>query len=192
MYRLVTLLFVSSLVLAAFYTQSGASDGMQQVKPLESYGRVQGFRFTASSGEVLSYEELRGKVVVINFFFSRCGGICPTLNGNVKRAATTFANLTDVQFVSISVDPEYDTLARLTHYRESFKAPKNWAFVRGTKEDVRSFLGTQLKLVSGDEPDMHSTRVVLLDQEGDIRGYYRGLEPESIQELIDGIKSLLS
>ena len=190
MYRILSLVLVSFFLCIAMYTQSGASDAAQAVTPLDSYGHVDGFRFMSSSGNEVSYKDLKGKIVIINFFFSRCGGICPTLNANVKRAAMAYANQADVQFLSISVDPEYDTLSRLETYKQTFQAPNNWSFLRGDIDNVRSFLGTQLKLVSGDKPDMHSTRVVLLDQQGDIRGYFRGLEPQSIQELIAGIATL--
>ena len=177
-------------VLFSFFSQSIATDsaGVQDAPII--YGHIEGFRFTDSTGAEVTYDDVRGKIVVLNFFFSRCKGICPTLNGNVKRVVRKFSKDKSIRFLSVSVDPKHDTTEKLASYRKSFEAPAQWQFLRGPHKEVKDFIGEQLKLVSGDTPDVHTTRITLLDQKGRIRGYFRGLESEGIHDLISTIKQL--
>jgi protein SCO1/2 len=59
-------------------------------------------------GKVFSSENLKGKIYVANFFFTRCGTICPKITSQVSRATDTFIRDKDIHFISISVDPKFD------------------------------------------------------------------------------------
>jgi len=77
------------------------------------------------------------KPVLVNFIFTSCTSVCPVMSA-------TFAQLreklgpkrADVELVSISIDPEQDTPARLREYAQKFKADPHWRFITGTAEDM--------------------------------------------------------
>jgi protein SCO1/2 len=81
---------------------------------------------------------LKGKVVVINSFFSTCQGSCMPMNRNFKKVADLLGGKVgrDVFLVSITVDPQMDTPAALKTYANSLHAPTGWVFLTGPKENV--------------------------------------------------------
>lgn len=185
-----TLLILCLIALSySFMLKLERSEAAFPASHSESFGKLGTFSFTDSAGQVVSDETVKGKTLVINFFFSSCKGICPTLNGNVKQLVNEFSVEDNIEFLSISVDPENDTAERLTEYRKSFKAPSFWRFLNAPLKDVKSFLSGNVKLANGDKPDLHSTRLVHVDQTGEIRGYYRGLEQESVKDLLKALKA---
>ncbi|MBW3672307.1 MAG: SCO family protein, partial [Acidobacteria bacterium] len=104
----------------------------------------------------------------------------------------------DVRFVSISVDPEWDTAAVLREYREGVTRDPRWIFLTGTRDEVRDLSVGGFFLAAeppeeGDEggPIIHSSKFVLVDQRGAIRGYYDSLDPEMMRSLQKDAKRLL-
>lgn len=84
---------------------------------------------------------IKGKIVAINFVFTTCTAICPSLTATFRRVqqeATTRG--VDVQLISVSVDPTTDTPERLSDYATKFKAGANWTFVTGDKARIDSVL----------------------------------------------------
>jgi protein SCO1/2 len=81
---------------------------------------------------------LRGKVIVINSFFSTCKGSCMPMNRNFKKVADLLGNKVgrDVFLVSITVDPQMDTPAALKQYANALHAPAGWLFLTGSKANV--------------------------------------------------------
>ncbi len=86
---------------------------------------------------------IAGKTVVINSFFSTCVGICPIMAATFKQIQTALGDRLgrDVILISITVDPETDTPARLREYAKSMSAKPGWYFVTGKREDVEQALG---------------------------------------------------
>jgi protein SCO1/2 len=106
-----------------------------------------------------------------------------------------------VRLVSISVDPEHDTPQVLQRYAQSYNAPDRWLFLTGGKEEIYQLsrkgfkLGIEIPPPSGPggppvEPILHSTRFVLVDGEGRIRGYYDGFEEDSMKKLRRDLESV--
>jgi protein SCO1/2 len=81
---------------------------------------------------------LKGKTVVINGFFTTCTSVCPPMNRNMEKIQAALGDRVgrDVLLVSISVDPETDTPARLKEYSRKFHAGAGWLFLTGKKENV--------------------------------------------------------
>lgn len=81
---------------------------------------------------------LKNKVVVVNSFFSTCAGVCPPMNRNLEKVQEALGDRLgkDAYLVSISVDPEADTPARLKEYSQRFHARPGWIFLTGKKENV--------------------------------------------------------
>lgn len=86
---------------------------------------------------------LAGKTVVINTFYSTCTSICPVMAGTFKKIQADLGDRLgrDVILISVSVDPETDTPARLRDYAKSMGAKPGWIFVTGKRENVDAALG---------------------------------------------------
>ena len=168
---------------------------VEMAKPrrvLPSLGTAPSFTLSDSFGKEFDSNQLGGSVWVTNFFFSRCEGPCPAQSAHIAKLARHFTSSKSVQFLSISVDPEHDTTQVLRAYAERFKAePSQWKFLRGEKDVVVDLLNQGFKLGSLEEPRYHSTRFVLADSKGEIRGYYDGTDPQMVDRLSEDIRQLV-
>jgi protein SCO1/2 len=163
---------------------------------LEKIAKVPGFQLTDQTGKSITLEDLKGKIWTANFIFTRCKGPCPItvlrmqeLNTKLKKARG------NVELVTFTVDPEYDTPEILKAFSEPLGAdPASWKFLTGTPDAIQKIVVTGLLQPIAKEPDgtpAHSTRIVLLDREGWLRGYHDGLDPEAVQKLMVDIGELL-
>jgi len=83
----------------------------------------------------LSEELADGRPVVLNFIFTSCTSICPVMSQIFTQLQSKLGDERDkVHMVSISIDPEQDTPARLTEYAKRFHAGPQWRFYTGTAE----------------------------------------------------------
>jgi cytochrome c oxidase assembly protein subunit 15 len=130
------------------------------------------FSFTAMSGEPFGTEQMKGKLNIVDFFFTSCRGPCPVMAGKMQELYQYFEHSDQVQIVSVTVDPETDSLDVLRAYAKGLGVTDDrWKFIRGSAEGT-SRLAEEGFLLSGDLPGMHSTKFILVDQDGWIRGYY--------------------
>jgi protein SCO1/2 len=164
---------------------------------------IPAFQLTNEQGKSFSSESLRGKIYVANFFFTRCGTICPKITSQVSRASDTFARDEDIQFISISVDPKFDTPDKLASYAKRFDSDTSrWTFLTGEKKIIYPLIlkGYHVPLADASEYDqaiknpdetfIHSERLVLVDKSGVIRGFYDGTDKKEVDRLILEIKVL--
>jgi cytochrome oxidase Cu insertion factor (SCO1/SenC/PrrC family) len=94
---------------------------------------------TQDNKPVRFYEDmLKGKVVLINFMFTTCAGVCPPMAANMAKVQSYLGDRVgkDVVMLSISVDPTVDTPDKLKKYADNFKAKPGWYFLTGKKENV--------------------------------------------------------
>jgi len=100
---------------------------------------------------------IEDKIVVISSFFTTCTSVCPALNGKLVQVQQALGDRLgqDVHMISISVDPETDTVPKLKEYATRFGAKDGWYFLSGATENVEYALGRLGQLV--DDPDDHST-----------------------------------
>ncbi|MBX3432905.1 MAG: SCO family protein [Pirellulales bacterium] len=132
---------------------------------------LQQFELTERSGETFRSAEMRGKVWAVSFFFTTCPGSCKRLNTNIKYLHSR-PTLADVTFVSISVDPQTDSVPVLAEYAKSMNAdPQQWLFVRGEMSYVRR-VGRDVLQVDDVSYQGHRDFLVLVDRAGTIRGAY--------------------
>jgi cytochrome c oxidase assembly protein subunit 15 len=130
------------------------------------------FTFVDQDGAPFSLEQMKGKISIVDFFFTSCRGPCPVMVVRFGELYKEFAHSEDIRLVSITVDPDVDSLPRLREYAATHGVTDNrWIFVRGEMADVRKLCADGFK-VSDDLPGMHSTKFVLVDAAGKIRGYY--------------------
>ena len=151
--------------------------------PPDDYGPVGPFRLTERDGRTVSAADLDGKVWVASFVFTRCSGPCPSVTATMARLQGELKEQPDVRLVTFTVDPERDQLSDLNQYADRFGAnPQRWLFLTGPKDDVYRLLreGFHVAVDQGKDsegrPDInHSTRLVVVDRQGRIRGYYQGM-----------------
>ena len=169
--------------------------------------QVPAFSFINQNGDTITNATYKGKVYVVEFFFSSCQDICPIMNQNMKKVAKAYPKGDKVGIASFSIDPNFDTPEVLKAYAEAYEIDHpNWNFLTGDKEAIfkLSNEGFNLYAAEGmDEEDdfQHSGFFALIDQEGNIRSridengnpivYYDGLKDEGVQMLIKDIKKLL-
>jgi protein SCO1 len=173
--------------------------------PLPQRYQLPPFTLTERSGQPFDSATLRGKVWVADFFFANCVGTCLVLNNSMAGVHKAFAGNDAVRFLSISTDAANDTPAALTAYaKQHFPAADHrWSFVVGPKERVFDLSIQGFKLALVEQPDaiiadqkfIHSTKLVLVDKAGWIRGYYDGIGEAAEKDrarLIADIQRLLT
>ncbi len=171
-----------------------------RTRSLPVLGEVTDFSLTERSGRSVSLADLAGSPWVADFIFTRCTGVCPILSSRMKELQDLLHARPDVRLVSISVDPEHDTPDVLASYAERSGAdPGRWLFLTGDWSATRRLVSEGFKLaVSRSEPGevpegelvTHSDRIVLVDREGRIRGYYHGTEEEAVERIADDLELL--
>ncbi len=155
------------------------------------------FSFINQDGNLLTGDFVKDKVWVACFFFTTCPTICPKMIKGMGDVQTAFAGEDLVRLVSFTVDPLKDTPDVLKKYAEQRNVhTKQWNLLTGKKKDLYRYARKELLLMAtdGDGGPMdfiHSDRLVLLDQDNYIRGYYDGTESSEVKQLIKDIKKLI-
>ncbi|MBI2059756.1 MAG: SCO family protein [Nitrospirae bacterium] len=153
---------------------------------LPDFGGVPDFTLTERSGRPVSKQDLLGKAWIVDFIFTNCPGPCPRLSAQMKQLQTDLPD--KVHLLSVSVDPERDTPEALRKYATRFGASDTrWWFLTGPRENIVALTqdGFRLPIMSSEGGDeiLHTTRFVLIDPRGSVRGYYDGEDPEAMNEL---------
>lgn len=164
---------------------------------LPRLGFVPTFELTERSGALVGSRELAGRPYVVDFIFTRCVLVCPTLTSRLATIGRGLEEGRDFRRVSISVDPEHDTLGALAAFAGKYGAPASWWFLRGERETVHELSRVGFRL--GIEPDTgdpanpigHSSRFVLVDGTGQIRGYYDAQELSEVAQLDTDLRRLI-
>lgn len=161
----------------------------EPAEPLPDLGQVPAFSLTGRDGRTVTLADLAGKPFVIDFIFTRCVSSCPLMTAAMTKVGDGLVEGEDFRRVSVSVDPEYDTPAVLTAYAKTHGAPSTWWFLTGSTKAIVTLMGEGFHLAvdpsTGDprNPIAHSTRMVLVDGRGRIRGYYQGLDQDDLAHL---------
>jgi len=184
------------LAIAGAHWFRQASGARQAELPV--YGALPEFELVERGGENVSLASLRGKVWVADFIFTHCAGPCPLLSSKMSTLQKSVRELDGVRLVSFSVDPERDTPEVLAEYARRYQADaERWLFLTGPKEPLYRLVGEGFRLAVADGGPQaglitHSTRFVLVDQQGRIRGYYDGAETGTADALLPDIRALLA
>lgn len=158
--------------------------------------KVKDMHFTNQLGKEVKLSDVKGKILVVDFFFTRCPAICPRLTHSMKKLQSAFAKNPDiVQFISISVDPVHDSVPNLRKFADRFGVNHdNWWFVTGTKDSVYDFAIKEMKANIADPgidtAFIHTEDFFLLDRERIIRGWYNGLDSVRQSQLAHDIATL--
>jgi len=157
------------------------------------YGEVPAFSLTAHDGSSFTRETLRGQVAVVDFIFTRCTGTCPAMT--TQMALMQAAAPAGTRFVSFTVDPQFDTPEVLSRYARDHRAREGWWFVTGAASSLYTLATQGFSLMAmelpederkatDDGPFLHSSKLVLLDSNAWIRGYYDSEDPVARRRLL--------
>lgn len=143
--------------------------------------KIASFKLRNQNGKTISNKNYKGKIYVANFFFTSCTGICNTLTKNMSLLQAKLEKDTLVQFLSHSVTPKIDSVAKLYQYVNYKKLnTKNWNFLTGDKDEIYKlaresyFADTDYKETNKPSSFIHSENFLLIDPKGYIRGVYNG------------------
>ena len=165
---------------------------------------IPAWKLTDENGKEFLGQSLKGKIYVADFFFTRCGSICPKMSTELTRLQDTFSEEEEVQIASFSVDPVHDTPEILREYAKKYDAKAGkWHFLTGTKMQIYPLAvkGYFIPVAdaseydkavkSPDETFIHSEKLILVDKEGHIRGFYDGTDKKDVDRLVLEIRVLL-
>lgn len=191
------LFFLGLIALFLFFVFWG-TDNWKTTLP--TLGTVQPFTFTAENGKPFTDKDMQGKVCVVNYFFTSCKGICPRMNGNMKKVYEEFKDQPDFMIISHTSDPETDSAATLLKYAQKMQVNTNtWVFLTGRKDSLyqqarNSYLLDDPKnsVKNIDDQFLHTQFFALVDKNGNVRGQiYDGLKATDLKQLEGDIQTLL-
>jgi protein SCO1/2 len=156
---------------------------------------------TNQLNHTVSLDQLKGKVIVADFFFTHCPSICPTLTANMRKLQDALRKKDEmklldtsfVQFISLTVDPERDSAVVLKKYADKYGVnPDLWWLLTGSKKSIYDFALNELKMgiADGEGVDsnfIHTQKMVVLDKDHVVRGYYDGLDSVALGKLAKDI-----
>jgi protein SCO1/2 len=166
------------------------------------------FTLTDQNNKTITNESYKGKVYVVEFFFSTCPSICPIMNRNMVSIQNAFFGNPNFGIASISIDPEHDTVKVLKDHAEVLGVKSsNWHMLNGDKNYIFDIANKGFNLYAGENKNVkggfeHSGLFALIDKSGNIRCrkddfgnpilYYDGLEIKGVKAIQEDIKKLLN
>ena len=184
------------------------SNHKNTVTDLLTLGKAPDFALTNQNGQKITNENYKGKVYVVEFFFSTCPSICPIMNRNMADIQNKFFGNPNFGIASITINPEYDTVAVLKeHATQIGVKSSNWHLLTGDKKYIYEISNKGFNIYAGENGKAaggfeHSGLFALIDKEGNIRCrkdkfgnpimYYDGLEKTGVKAIIEDIKKLLN
>lgn len=171
----------------------GAALLRPRTEPLQHLGALPDFTFTRQDGQSFGRAQLLGRPYVANFIFTHCPTICPVFTAKMARVQKRTEGLgSGLALVSFSVDPKRDTPEVLTAYAARYGAdPARWNFLTGDYNQLRTTIVGGFKIAMGregeDEDDIasifHGSHFVLVDGQGEIRGYYNSEDDDAVERV---------
>ena len=180
--------------------------------------KVPDFAFLNQDSLLITNHDYKGKVYVVDFFFTSCPTICPKMTSNLVYLQNKLKDYEDFGVASFSINPKYDTPTRLKVYEERYKiTDPDWNLLTGDREDIYDLANAGFNIYAAENPNVpggfeHNGYFALIDRDGYIRSrydasgnpiiYYRGTigvdekvddngEEEQINILLNDIKKLL-
>lgn len=175
-----------------FYDSTFTTNG----KPDTAWHQVSDIELTNQFGQQVKLSDAAGKVLVVDFIFSRCPSICPAMTKNMLRLQNSYLkNPEMVQFVSISVDPEHDSAHNLRKFADRFGVNHDsWWFLTGDKKAIYDFSINEMKAsiadTKVDTAFIHTQKFFLVDTNRVVRGFYDGLDTLELKRLARDIPIL--
>jgi protein SCO1 len=183
----VSILFI---IFIAFFSSQMITSSTKTSLPVVA--KLPDFDLVDQYGQPFKRSDLNGKVTVVAFIFTRCKGPCPVMTAEMTELYKRYEYTDKVQFVSITVDPEYDSLAVLKDYagKQGVKDHR-WKFLTGKISDIASLSEKGFLLPIDVQSQGHSAKFILVDQDARIRGYYSSGSRDILEALKTHIEALV-
>jgi protein SCO1/2 len=196
--RVFYVIFFAVLVLIFFGTLATVIPGFTKTK-FPPIGKVEPFSFTNQDGQAVTDRDVRGKVTVVNFFFTTCKSVCPRMNNNLKPVYEQFKKEPDFMMLSYTCDPARDSVAKLKHYADSMRVDtRKWAFLTGRKDSLYFMARHSYQVddpknfVEQDSDDfLHTQFIALVNKKGEVIHIYDGIKASEMEQMATQINKLL-
>jgi len=149
--------------------------------------KMASFSLIDQSGKTVSLSDFAGKVVVVDFIYTRCPlpDVCPRLSATF---ASVSKKLPEVEFLSITIDPQYDTPAVLSEYAKRWQAGASWRFLTGTPEQIQEVAGLFGLIYWPEEGSIsHTIATAVIGRDGTLKAKIEGsgYRPDQLRALIE-------
>jgi len=157
---------------------------------------VSDFELINQNGDTITNKDYEDKIYVVDFFFTRCGSICPIMTNNMMKIQDKFLENDNLMLLSISVTPNIDNVATLKKYAKSKGVINSkWNITTGNKKHIyelarKSYFAVLKKGDGGLQDFIHTPNFILIDKKKQIRGIYDGTDDTEIKRVIKDIKTL--
>ncbi len=205
-------LFATTLIGAMMLTVPFLQPDMSAPEPRPATGippilaQVGDFQLQDQTGTNFGTEQLRGRVWIANFIFTRCPTLCPRVTKRMAEFEAATSTLAESRLVSFSIDPDYDTPEVLARYAKQYRANEaRWHFLTGPFEEIKNAVEKGLNVTIADARHrldlkkhqnistvLHGTRFVLIDEKLQIRGYYDVKHQLAFDQLKVDLETLLA
>lgn len=184
-YKWTWILLLIALVMAGYLAVTSFKFEKEELPVI---GEVQDFSLENVNGDQVTLADTQGKARLVYFFFTKCPDVCPITTFLLSQTQELLVKEgsfgKDVEFVSISFDPENDTREAIRTFADRFHADyEGWYFLRGDQEEVRKLATHSFKvLIAGDNKDnfVHANRIGLVDRDNRLRALYDAGDAENI------------
>lgn len=170
-------------------------------QPLPTFGDLPEFALTNQAGRTITKADLAGNIWVAGIIFTRCPGPCLDMTRQMKAIQDALPPGSPVRLLSLTADPEFDTASVLREYAaRSGAEASRWHFLTGSKREIYELATSGLKLAvqenteprPGEDPFIHSTRLVIIDGRGRLRGYSSdGAGTDKAKEMLAAARALV-
>lgn len=157
---------------------------------------IPAFRFIDQDGAIIDTNTVKGKIYVVDFFFTHCPSICPKMKAEMHRVYEQYKGENDVLILSHSIDPERDSVPVLKNYASKLNLDSHiWHFLTGDKAAIYAIADHYLESAKEDKDAaggfVHDGNFILIDRQRHVRGYYDGTTDQGTDKLIADIQTLL-
>lgn len=181
----------SSVKLPIYGPKTVAANGTDSIEY-----RIPAFVFVNQDSQLISEKTMSGKTCVVDFFFTACPSICPKMKKEMLRVYDKYRSDSSVIILSFSIDPARDSVARLHAYAQKLGIESDkWHLLTGDKKDIYS-IAEKFLVSAAEDPDapgghVHSGNFILVDKNRRLRGYYDGVQEQSVDKLLMDMDVLL-
>lgn len=168
----------------------------ERVENLPNYGTLPNFLLQDQNRHPFARSNLQGKPTLVGFILTRCVGPCPLITASMVKLRSQLP--AGVHFVSLTIDPKHDTPGTLLEYAKKMHIPlSHWSLLTGDEREVTQLVqsGFSLPLLrkraASSRNIVHATKLVLLDDQVRIRGYYDPLNLQDLSKLQKDVKTIL-
>ena len=190
LFRTIIIVLAAIIVLVAIAI-SVIHKGQESQGALPVLYKLPDFTYIEQQGVPFGKVNFIGKLTIVDFIFTNCPGPCPYMSSKMAELYQAYSDTDKLQFVSISVDPNRDSLGVLQKYADRFGVKdKRWVFLHAPMIEVMD-LYVDGFILGGILPADHSTKFILVDQTATIRGYYDTYDEISMRILKSHINELV-